>query len=197
MRNVCFLECTEECSCSTSKIQNAKNNKVRVRFPGNTHHKIALAKSVSQMHKWRSYRDPCRWHRDQKRTSESGYIISDASEKVWASKERPRENYLPLYPERVSRLFRNVVDLIFKILRKKTRKESLRWETEKISEKERLCSHLRTSSGVFILHDWWCVYVSTANVTRDWLPRFQIMQLCRQSAMSEWKSFTAKPANRC
>lgn len=48
------------------------------------------------MHKGRFYRHPCRWHRDQKRTSESGYIISDTEEKVGASKEKPREKYLAL-----------------------------------------------------------------------------------------------------
>ncbi len=74
-------------------------------------------------------------------------------------------------------LFCNVMDLIFKILRKNhTRKKSLK-------QRKCLCNHLRASPGVFILHDWWCVYVSTANVTRNWLPGFQIMQLCRQSAM--------------
>lgn len=79
-------------------------------------------------------------------------------------------------------LFCNVVDLIFKILRKnQTRKEKLKMGDRYIFL--RLCSHLRASSGVFILHDWWCVYVSTANVTRNLLPGFQIMQLCRQSVM--------------
>lgn len=134
--------------------------------PGNTTIKNTLAKTVSQKHKWRFYRHPCRWHRDQKRRSESGYIIPGTEEKVGASKP----------------LFCNVLDLIWKILRKNEMKK-VKFKMGDISKKARLCSHLRASSGVFILHDWWCVYVSATNVTRNWLPRFQIMQLCRQSAM--------------
>jgi len=79
--------------------------------------------------------NPCRWHRDQKRTSKSCYIISGIEEKVRASKT----------------LFCNVLDLK-KILRKNKMKK-VKFKMGDISKKARLWSHLIASSDVFILHD--------------------------------------------